>query len=268
MSLVEEDIAKKLDSLPASSPAVTKLISIIDNPTTTRDDVLRLLTLDQVLFAHAFKYANSAALGSCRKLVSLTEIVDVLGFSALKSIAILTALRNISTNRGQWFNAIFTALAAKRIAITLSKEAEFCEDVFMAAMMQQYGLFAIMNFYPKEYKKINQSLSYNERLKQETKLFGYNHLELSTRVLEIWGLPKKIVSVVANQESQENDQLNKYNQIIDIARAILESGRFKNENNFKDFIKTNKKLLSELKLKIGQDFIDEIFTDAHNLMTM
>lgn len=268
MRLVEEDVVKKLDNLPTSSPAVTKLISIIDNPTTTRDDVLHLLALDQVLFANAFKYANSAALGACRKLESLTEIVDVLGFNVLKSIAVLTALHNVSNNKELWFNGIFIAIAAKKIALKLNKDANFCDDIFMATMMQQYGLFAIIHFYPDQYQEIDTNLDFYQKLEQETTRFGYNHLNLAAKVLETWGLPKKVISIITNQESKKNEILEPYNLIIDLARTILEAGRLETEDKFDCFVETNKALLKDLAFDLKLDYIEEIFAETRSLMSI
>lgn len=260
--LLEEEISRKLETLPASSPAVAKLISIIDHPKTTRDEVLHLLALDQVLFANAFKYANSAALGSCRRLESLTEIVDILGFSALKSIAVLTALRNVSTNKELWFNGIFIALASKKIATELKREIGFGHDIFMAAMMQQYGLFALIHFAPERYKKLDQTKNFYERLEEERKLFGYNHLELSTKVLESWGLPGQIIGIIANQEKQENSKLKIYNSIIDLSRSILETGPLEEQQDFDNLLERNSTILQELQFKLTFQFIEDLFEEV------
>ncbi|MDD9899316.1 MAG: HDOD domain-containing protein [Candidatus Melainabacteria bacterium] len=268
MSTLTKDITKKLDSLPASSPAVTKLINIIDDPQTTRLEIMHLLALDQVLFANAFKYANSAAMGNCRRMESLTEIVDVLGFNILKNIAVLTALHNVCQNKQLWFDGIFVAHASKRIALKLGNHQETAEEIFMAVMLQQYGLFALAHFDEEKFTKINLKQNFYDRLKQETELFGYHHLELSILVLEQWGLPSNVLCIVANQEDQENSKVTPYNRIIDLAHELLIFGPIEEKEQLESFCERNEELIEELKVTLDLKLIESIVDETRELMSI
>lgn len=267
------DISKKLDQLPASSPAVTKLISVIDNPKTTRDEVLRLVTLDQVLFANAFKYANSAAIGSYRKLKSLTEIVDVLGFGILRNIAILTALRNVGQDKSLWYEGIFVALAAKKISNLLKLERDVTEHIFMAALMQSYGAFALNHFCPQEYKAIKEIKNFKERLNEEKKIFGISHLELTVMALKEWGLPDRVTEIIANQENHNDDKLAQINVIIDLSRYLF-GAKALDQNALDEYLKLDSPLLVDMKhygialSYITTQFISDLFDDAEKLVNI
>ena len=86
--LTKNEILELATQLPAVSTAATQLISIIENPMTSRNQIVDLLKVDEILFAECFKHANSAAVGAFRKFVTIHEIVDILGFSHIKRVAL------------------------------------------------------------------------------------------------------------------------------------------------------------------------------------
>ncbi len=265
-------IGKKLDSLPANSPAVTKLLSIIDDPKTTRDDILKLVTLDQVLFANAFKYANSAAVGSFRKLESLTEIIDVLGFGILKNIAILTALRNVTVDKQLWFEGVFLAVAAKSIAKRLNKDKHYCDEIFISGLMQSYGVFVLSHFYPDNYPEFRSMINYQERIKLERETFEMSHLDISAAVLLDWGLPQRVTEIIANQASYKGKATEEQNTIIELARFLLGMESMGDEE-IKYLLKSNKELQANLTkqkiaLYIDQEFINKLFDEAKDLVSI
>ncbi len=193
---LEQEISRRIDDLPSISPAVLKLIQIIDLPKTTRDDVLKLITLDQVLFANAFKYANSAAIGAVKRLTSLTEIIDILGFNIIKNIAILSSLKKAVVNKNIWSLSVFLGISAKAIAKKLNLSNKDAEDLYMAGLLLTYGSFALSYFYPELYKEINPDLDLEARLNAEKNIFGINHLELSAMILRKWGLPESVTNII------------------------------------------------------------------------
>ena len=270
--LTESSIGKKLDSLPASSPATTKLLSIIDSPKTTRDDVLNLITLDQVLFANAFKYANSAAMGNYRRLESLTEIIDILGFRVLKNIAILTALRSVPVDKELWFEGIFLAVAAKSIAQYLKKDRDYCDTIFIASVMQSYGVFVLSNFYPETYRNFRSLTNYQERIEKERETFEMSHLDISTTVLLEWGLPSNITEIIANQASYEGTSTEEENIIIELARTLLNMKSMSNDE-IDNQVQSNETLQTNLKkykidLMINQKFINKLFNETKDLVNI
>ncbi len=270
--LKSSNIGKKLDSLPASSPAVTKLLSIIDDPKTTRDDILKLVTLDQVLFANAFKYANSAAVGSFRKLESLTEIIDILGFGILKNIAVLTALRSVTVDKKLWFEGVFLAIAAKTIAKKLNKDKHYCDEIFIAGLMQSYGVFVLSHFYPDSYAEFRAMTNYQERIAKEREVFEMSHLDISAAVLLDWGLPQKVTEIIANQASYKGKATEEQNTIIELARFLL-GMESKGDEEIKYLLKSNQELQSNLTkqkitLYIDQEFINKLFDETKGLVNI
>ena len=272
MTVLKSSIGSKLDSLPASSPAVTKLLSIIDDPKTTRDDILKLLTVDQVLFANAFKYANSAAIGSCRKLKSLTEIIDILGFAILKNIAILTALRSVTVDKKLWFEGIFLAVAAKAIAKELKKDRNYCDEIFIASMMQSYGVFVLSHFYPDTYSKFRSMTDYQERIEKERETFEMSHLDISATVLLDWGLPAKVIEIIANQAAYKDKATEEQNIIIELAR-FLSGMESKGDEEIKYLLESDEALQASLSkykidLKIDLEFINKLFDETKDLVSI
>ena len=167
--LTKNEILELASRLPAVSTAAAQLISIIENPSTSRNEIVDLLKIDEILFAECFKHANSAAVGAFRKFVTIHEIVDVLGFSHIKRVALFTAAKSVIDDPKIWYESVFTAIAADYLARKNKFDYQLCDAVYMAALFQNYGAFLLRHFYPVEYRECNKLTDYEDQLAAQEK---------------------------------------------------------------------------------------------------
>lgn len=65
--LNEAQIINMANKLPVVSASAIQILSLIDNPRTSRNQIVEILKSDESLFAECFKQANSAAVSSMRE---------------------------------------------------------------------------------------------------------------------------------------------------------------------------------------------------------
>ncbi len=215
------------------SPVVLKLIQMIDDPKTKRSDVAKWISLDEVLSTNAFKYANSAFVGALRKLSSLDEIVNLLGFNVIKSMAILSSLRAVVIDKQEWFNTIFMAVAAKNIAAKSGYSHLACEDIYLAALLHNY-----------------------------TKSF--NNADDIASALGDYALPENIIDILIAQNGKQED-FGKINVVIALAEILLGLQNVSETDSVT--IQANIEY-SHLKTLFGKQYFDYTFIDQdflHNI---
>ncbi len=220
--LTKNEIFELASKLPAVSTAATQLINIIEDAKTSRNQIVDLLKVDEILFAECFKQANSAAIGAFRKFITIHEIVDVLVFSHLKRVALFVAAKSVIDDPKIWYESVFTAVAADHLARKNRFDYHLCDAVYMAALFQNFGAFLLNHFYPKLYKEINKIVDYEDRLAAQEKEFGYNALEISALLLKNFSIPDYVVDIVANQYNVYGPKARKENVFIEIGRILQE----------------------------------------------
>lgn len=262
------NLDKVLEEMPAVSSAALKLLEIINNPRTSREDVMKLVSVDEVLLASVFKYANSAAFGGYKRYESLKEIIEALGFNNIREIAVMVAARSVIKNNDLWLYSVFLGISAQKLAKQLDKDIKYTEEIYMASLLSSYGKLIINHFYPDEYSKIQKEEDFRKQLQIEERIFGINHLQLSANVLYAWGLPGSVISIIRNDQLTNPDPvIAQQNEIMDLARRLTymeESDEYEIEDLLYDpEIRPGLIEHGIDQLKISPQFLEECFRDAN-----
>lgn len=216
-----QEIQIKSLELPRLSNAAITLLSIVDDPEVTKEEVEYLVSVDATLAAQAYKYANSAAWGLAREIESISDIVNYLGLIVLKKIAAIIASRSIFTNTKLWEESVALATIAKEIAEDLQKDERLIQRIYLAALFENYGLIFLETFYKNELAGIqNQTDNLNQLLNIERERFGFNHFEISAIILPQMGLPPSITDIIKTQSAYNTDEFTEANAIIELARSL------------------------------------------------
>jgi HD-like signal output (HDOD) protein len=184
----------------------------------------------------------------------------------------LTALRSVTVDKKLWFEGIFLAVAAKAIAKELKKDRTYSDEVFIASMMQSYGVFVLSHFYPDSYPEFRSISNYQERIEKEREAFEMSHLDISATVLLDWGLPQKITEIIANQAAYTDKSTEEQNIIIELARFLL-GMESKGDEEIKYLLQSNASLQASLNkykidLTINLEFINKLFDETKDLVTI
>ncbi len=201
------DILRKLNEiqeLPTLPTIVNKVLTISNSPNSTAKDLNRVISQDQALASKTLKLVNSAYYGFPRTVTRITEAVVILGFNAVKKLALsasvcgFVATSDKGTERKQlWKHSVGAAVASTIIA-KRAKIAGEAEDFFITGLLHDIGIIIEDQFFHEEFIK---ALSVaDERIipieLAEKEVFGADHAIIGKKITEIWKLPSRMGNII------------------------------------------------------------------------
>jgi HD-like signal output (HDOD) protein len=194
-----EKIVNKIKELPPLPFAIQKLLAVVEDGGSSAKDLSAVISTDQALTSNVLKLVNSAFYGFPRKISTITQAVVILGYSAVRSLALAfascDALKKLGDDEDQrkfWEHALTCAVGAQALAPSLNYPEP--EQAFIAALLHDVGHLILRTILPDEYREIYANAD-NDVLAKEEDLLGMTHMEVGTRLFEQWQLPEMLCRV-------------------------------------------------------------------------
>lgn len=199
------DIAASVTELPALPASVAQVIAACDDGDMSVGQLTQLILRDQSLTAGMLRLANSAYYGHARRVTTVTEAIMLLGFSAIKSLAISThtmrllnrALPGYGLHRGELLrHSVSVALTARRLAVVVQLAP--VEEAFVAGLLHDIGKTILSSRLEGAYEDVadlarTRGVPVHE---VERELFGFDHAELGAQVARAWSFPANLEDAI------------------------------------------------------------------------
>lgn len=208
--LTAEEVASAVAELPAMPSSVTEVVVACDDPAMTVGALSQVVLRDQSLTAGILKLANSSFYGHRRRVTTATEAVVLLGFSAVKSLAISShgsrlmtgALPAYGLSRGElWRHSLSVAFTARRLAVEV--ELAPVEQAFVAGLLHDIGKTVLAGYMEHAFDEVSRIA--DERgipvHQVERELLGFDHAELGALVGAAWGFPPELEEAIRHHHS-------------------------------------------------------------------
>lgn len=228
--LTLEYIASKVEDIKVLPSIVNEIISITENPNSTAQDMDKAIMKDQVMTTKILKLANSAYYGYARKISTITQATILLGFQAIKGIALASTVNKYLSNELKgysleknelWSQSQTCAIVSRYIAKTVKYSNP--EEAYIAGLLRDIGKTILNQHMEKEYVQIlamaeTEQISF---LDAEKNVLGFDHSEIGAKVAEKWNLPSDLVEAMAYHHKPEEAKSNiKLVSIVHLADAI------------------------------------------------
>jgi putative nucleotidyltransferase with HDIG domain len=191
-------LEKLFEELRASRPVAAQVLTITDDPDADAEAVARVVDLDPLLTTQILRMANSAAFGMRFRVASTQLAVSVLGFSAVRSVAVLFAsgLRNHrrAIPPGFWQHAATAAAAASILAPRFGIAKG---EAFSLGLIHDLGTAMLQSVDPGLYDEVHPTDT-GVACAEELARFGMSHAEVAARLLEGWSFPTHLVETIAS----------------------------------------------------------------------
>ncbi len=190
----------------ATLPEVAlEVMRVAEDPQATGDDLIKVLSHDPTLSARVLKIVNSAYYGVRREVTSVSTAVGLLGFGAVKSIAIAASLTRMFKAgavsggfeaRELWKHSIAVATAARLIAQRTSDVEP--SDAFLGGMMHDIGIVIELQACRDAFGEMiaavaaDPTLSFREA---ERHHIGCSHEEFGIALCVAWRFPELLQRV-------------------------------------------------------------------------
>lgn len=217
--LSSTEILRLTDNLPQLSAAAVKIISFIDNPNTSREQIVELIKADAQILAECLKQSNSAAVASRRQYKNINEIVDALGFAHIKKVALFMSAKQMFSDPKIWFESVFTAVAAHYLALKAGYDSKEADSIYMAGLFNNYGSFVLKNSFPELFNCITDT-RFKERIEKEKEAFGNSTTTIGSIILAHYGLPEYVTKILSKQSEVYTSDVKPENAFIELGRIL------------------------------------------------
>lgn len=202
-----EEVCRRALALPCSPSLLPRLIELLQRPDTDIEDLARLIQLDTVLASATVRMANSVYFSGGSNAETVSEAVMRLGARELYRLAALSlASRWMATEvdgyrwePGDFCRAsLVKAVAAEALAQRTGKVDPAL--AYTCGLVHEIGKLALAFSCADSFAAIRDRCALNEGstwLDAEKEILGYNHSEVSARLLKEWSFPEVCVAVAA-----------------------------------------------------------------------
>ncbi|MBA1149618.1 HDOD domain-containing protein [Ectothiorhodospiraceae bacterium WFHF3C12] len=199
-----EDLFHETVDLPAFPPVLTQLQQLLSRPSTTMEDVARLVETEPALAARVLRLVNSPLYRSRAggELTDLYRAVTLVGTGEIQTLATASfAVSAFATMPGNvvdmqrfWRHSVYTGL----LAAVLGRLGwvSFQGNLFVAGLLHDIGALLIYQRLPEW---AAQCIAESERSELpldavERDIIGFDHAMAGAALLRHWDLPQPLVA--------------------------------------------------------------------------
>ncbi|MCA9735081.1 HDOD domain-containing protein [candidate division KSB1 bacterium] len=262
--------------LPTLPDVIMRLLSAVDNPESTAPDIARIIGSDQSLMAKILKLVNSPFYGMPRQISTLTQATVVMGFTAIRNIALTIAVFDEFelgaavpekfgyTREKLWEHSIATAITANVIAHKINYAKK--EDAFIAGLIHDIGKVVFDRFCHEDFVTALTLADASGRslFDAEVDIFGESHAFIGSWVTEKWQLPSHLVDSIRYHHTPDKGEVElKLVEIVHAANNLVHAEGYGNGGDdivpeinglFQKTFGFSQHDLHELKLEVKQNF--------------
>lgn len=204
------DELKTTGKLPSPAGVALAVIELCRRDGTSIDEIAHAVRADPALSGRIIKFANAAAHGPRRPVVSVPEAIRMIGVSTVRQLVLgfsLVGQHRSGACRGFdyarfWSRSLATAIAAS--ALTARVRSAPPEEAFTCGLLADIGSLALATVYPVEFAELlalPAGKRPRERATLERERFATDHTELGAALLQDWHLPRIFVSAVFHHQN-------------------------------------------------------------------
>lgn len=189
----------------ATLPEITlKIIELVEDPSSTAQDLHKIIQNDPALCSRILKVVNSAFYGLPRQIGSINRAIVLLGLNAVKNIAIAASLTklfkggDISENfsaKDLWIHSIATGACSKMLCDELRMGLP--DEAFLGGLMHDIGIMVELQAMRRQLTEMFTEFTIDgdgvplvDMRELELKHLGASHEAFGRGLCESWKFPK------------------------------------------------------------------------------
>lgn len=229
--MTAHEMVAKIRNLPPVSHAALRLISLLDRPESSNEEVVQVLKNDSALTAKLLRACNSPAMGLAEPVTSVDQAVFILGHRQILQMVTALAfsgpmsisLPGYAIEASElWRHSLIAASAAQ---VTMADRTQFVVEsstAFTVGLLHDIGKLVMAQFLTNENqtairRRIGEGLSSAEA---ERDVLGTDHAEVGASLLYLWRLPDNIVEAVANHHQPVLEPEPRLSVVAHVANCI------------------------------------------------
>ena len=201
---------KATGKLPSPKGVALSIIRLLQRDDFRITDLVRLVQSDPASAGRIMYFANAAAFGRSRPIVSLQRAIVALGSFRVRDLVIGLSVMHSHRHgtcsefdyEGFWGHSLATGIACQELAHFAQIASE---ELFTIGLLARVGELALATLFPDEYAGILIKCrdNHDEIAKLEQQRFEMDHHELGATLLNEWGLPDVLIQAAFYHENPD-----------------------------------------------------------------
>ncbi len=213
-------------------PTVAMKVMIFDtsDPKNGSNELEKIIHPDKGVSSELLKISNSAFYGRSGSITNLKDAITLLGMKTIKNIIILQSTKSLTKKlHGITFKKhlqdlpILSALISLDLSSPLGQK-KIREELFLGALLHKIGMTILAQNFSNEYSDLIQLSETGRKtlLELEQEQFGITHIDIGSKVFEVWKFPKMLRDIITNQHffPEELDEVSDYDRLIRLSDLL------------------------------------------------
>jgi putative nucleotidyltransferase with HDIG domain len=226
-------LVQKVKNLPPVSQTALKLLSLLDKASGDNDEIVQLITYDNVLTAKLLRACNSPTFALREPVSSVDQAVLFLGHKQILHIVMTLSFGGVMTVpsvaytmevNDLWEHSLVSAAASEAVLNNVSLFESNANVAFTAALLHDIGKLALAQaLSAEELAEIRDRIERKQISGSDAEkevLGGPDHGEVGAALLRSWRLPESILEAVGYHHRPALKPEPRLSALAHIANAV------------------------------------------------
>ncbi len=204
---------------------------VVDDSTSTMDDLANALKLDPAISARLLRIVNSPLYGFPKQIDTITRAVNLIGMQAVSDLVAATTIgrtfngmtSDLMDLPAYWRKSVLCALLAGKIAKACGIEDS--ERFFIEGLLRDIGHLVLYQTIPERAQSaLVEAGNFGAALAEvEQSNIGFDFTEVGAELIRFWGMPGQIEQAIRRQlRPHEAGEYNLHASIVHLAGAMTD----------------------------------------------
>lgn len=217
----------KLDALPTPSDKYMQVMNALNSPDKSIDEIAAIVEADPSLATKVLQAVNSAMFGAGRKVVSLTEAVQMIGLQVLRALVLTIHVFDFYQNprmkaelRQLWNHSTSVAKTAREICLERGWRGSVAEEAFLCGLLHDVGRLILAATPETVSKSLFPQYQFFREGDIENPVSRMIEAEAGTYLLSLWGLPETVIKTVHDHAAGTASPVNSTDESAAVALTL------------------------------------------------
>lgn len=216
---------KATGKLPSPKGVALSIIKLLQRDDFRLSDLVRLVQSDPAIAGRLLKFANAAAFGRTRPIVSLHRAIVALGAFRVRDLVVgLSVMHNHRSGQCSgfdygafWGHSLATGIACQELAHFAQTSNE---ELFTIGLLARVGELAMASLYPDAYTVVLRRAKENDLAALERESFQMDHRQLGSTMLAEWGLPEMLLEAAYHHEQPDRAGFRDGSRVLTLTHSL------------------------------------------------
>ncbi len=189
---------ERLNTLPTIPNILKKLLKMLENPSTSLNDIGHFISHDPIITSKVLRMINSPIYGFPGRISSVNQAVILLGLNVVKGMLLSVSVYDIMKKVmvGLWEHSLACAIASRLMA--KKKGLKEPEESSIAGLLHDIGKVALLLQFQDSYEsamKLAEKKGF-AIMEAEKEVFNIDHAKAGEWMSEKWSFPKNLIEII------------------------------------------------------------------------